>query len=457
MKKKQPLRNPNIEQHLVESVEDELYALRSFATDHWYLVLILLFGIGLFLYAVRPFPPRTVTIATGQPQSAYEDLGKRYQAFFQRNGVELKVVPTNGPLDNVELLAKRGVDAAFSVGGIPVPTDRDIVSLGSIQFEPLWLFYRGAPFVGDDALEFLAPKKLSIGPNGSATRQVVLNMLKEHRLDVARQSNLVESTAQDAAAALRAGRIDGMFLLAGMESTLLAQLLEDPELNLWNFRTAKAIAGRIPHMYAVVYPMGAASLSPVRPVQDVNLLATNTKVLVRDDLHPAIQYLFMMAGRDFHDNTHFYFDRPEGFPVFLDHDVKKSDVAVKYFEHHSTALERTFPFWVASFLDRAWLLLAALVAVVLPLARLVPEYRKLHFRFDVENRYEDIERIEHRLRAAAEPEDVRRAEAAFGKLEQDVAGMWVPTGLREKYYMLVNATEILRTRIAESESKVGSD
>lgn len=449
---REPLRKPNIEHHLFESVEDEVYALRWFLRYHWYLVALLLLGIGLLVYVISPLPPRTVTLAAGEPHSSQDDLGQHYRAFFARHGIELRLVRTNGPVANVGMLAGGEVDAALAISGLPVPADRGIVSLGSVEFEPLWLFYRGEPGPSDDPFAAFAGRTLSIGQVGSGVHEVVRSLVKEHRLEeTARQSRLVEMPSQDAAEALRAGRIDGMFLFADMDSPLLRSLLDDPALNAWDFRTAKAIATRLRHATAVVYPMGASSLNPVRPTADVNLVAMNTKVLVREDLHPAIQYLFMMAASDFYDNTHAHFDRDDGFPDFLDHDVRKSDVATKYIEHHSIALERSFPFWVASFLDRAWLLIAALAAVLLPLARLVPEYRKFHFRSEVEDCYRDIRRIDRQVRLAESQSELERARAEFNAVERVVDGMWVPSGLTDRYYSLVGALDALRARLDRGE------
>jgi TRAP-type uncharacterized transport system substrate-binding protein len=452
MTNRRPLAKPHIEHHLLESVEDEFHALRSFVWHHWYVVLVLLVGIGLLAYVVRPFPPSTVTIATGPPDSSYDDLGEWFAAYFRRNGVSLNLVASKGPVENVDLLASGKVDAAFALGGIPVPNDRGIVSLGSVQFEPLWLLHRDAAAGGGDLFAFLSGKRLAIGLPGSGTRFLVEELLREHRRDALRSVAVTESSEADAAIALRAGRIDAMFVLADTDSPLLAGLLHDPSLHVWNFATARAVAGRMPHVYAVVYPAGASSLSPIRPPQDVELVATNAKVLVRDDLHPAIQYLFLMAASDYYDNNRYAFDRPGGFPAFLDHDVRKSEVAAKYFEHHSTALEATFPYWVTSLLDRVWLLVAAIAAILLPLTKLVPKYRKLHFAMEVEERYADIRAIEAGLLAAASPADLREARTAFDALQRNVAAMWVPTGLTEKYYFLIGAIEPLRARIADAES-----
>jgi uncharacterized protein len=452
---KESLKKPHFEHHIVDSLRDELFALKAFLRFEWYLVLVLLIGVAVFIYEVRPLPPRTVTIATGQPHSTYDDLGAWYQEFFARNGVELKLVPTNGAVDNIRMLAAGEVDAAYSQGGVPVPADRNILSLGSVQFEPMWLFYRGPVYDAGDAGDFLTRKKLSVGAVGSGTRYMVLDLIRQHKLDVAKQTNLVEMTARDSVGALLSGKIDGMFLLAGMQSRELESLLENPEINIWDFKTSRAIAGKIPYAYAVQFPMGAISLNPIRPRQDVDLIATTTTVLVPDSMHPAIQYLFLMAGTAFYRDTHIYFDRPGGFPAFLDNYVRKSDVASKYFQVGSAAFEHTFPFWVASFIDRAWLMLAAILAIVIPLARLVPRYRKFHFESDLSDRYGDLRGIEQRLDRASSAADVEKARQEFEALEREIAGMWVPYGCKESYYFLIGAVESQRAKIGRLRTRFG--
>lgn len=158
-----PLAKPHIEHHLLESVEDEFHALRSFVWHHWYVVLVLLVGIALLAYLGRPFPSSTVTIATGPPDSSQEDLGEWFATYFRRNGVSLNLVASKGPAENVDLLASGKVDAAFALGGIPVPKGRGIVSLGSVQFEPFWLLHRDATAGGGDLFALLSGMRLAIG------------------------------------------------------------------------------------------------------------------------------------------------------------------------------------------------------------------------------------------------------------------------------------------------------
>lgn len=254
-------------------------------------------------------------------------------------------------------------------------------------------------------------------------------------------------TTIESAHALRAGQIDGMFILADMASKQLWSLLEDPTLRILSFKTSHAISSKLSYVDPVVFPRGAVSLNPVRPAADIDLVATNTRIIVDKDMHPAIQYLFMMAGAYFYRNTDVYFKRPGGFPAFLDNDTEKSEVALKYLRSNTSILERTFPFWIASFLDRAWLLVAALFAIAYPLLKMVPRYRNFHFNAAMNDRYIEMRRIELMLDQCKSEADLQALEIAFRELDVQVKEMWVPNNANERYYLMLNGLRLLRDRL----------
>lgn len=451
---KTPIKKPNYEYQWKMSVRDELRALGAFLRFHWQWVLIVSIGLGVFLHEIRPFPPRTITIATGQPNSTYEDIADWYEAYFAEHGVKLIRKQSDGAVQNVETLSAGDVDVAFSQGGIPVPKAANIVSLGSIQYEPLWLFYRGPEFHGPDPLEFLQKKRLSVGAEKSGTRAFVMDLIRQHQLKDEHAQNLVVMNAEDSVKALLDGHIDGMFLLANTESKDLLPLIEQTDIHLWNFSTARAIGSKIPYITAVSLPIGAISLTPIRPAREKELVATTTTILANKNLHPAIQYLFMMASTDFYRHTHVYFPRPGGFPAFTDAGIPRSTVAEKYLTAGPSGFEHILPFWLASFIDRIWLMLAALVAVAYPLIRMVPQYRKFHFKYDLDDRYIDLMRIENAAHDVKSVEAMMPVWDAFNELELRISETWVPSGSKEKFFTFCNAMELLRLRLERIQEKL---
>ena len=442
-----PLKKPNFEYQFYANIKEELFALKSFLRFHWFMALVFVLGVLAFIYIVRPVPPSVVTIATGQPGSTYDSVGQMYQAYFRHHNIELQLVPTNGSVDNNQLISDQKVDAAFSQSGVPIPMPDQVISLGSIEYEPLWFFYRGAPIDADDLPNFLATKRVSVGAEGSGTKYMVLDLLDEHKIRIDNPNNQRVMTTIESAAALRSGQIDGMFILADMASKQLWSLLEDPDLRILSFKSSHAISSKLGYTEPVVFPRGAVTLNPVRPANDIDLVATNTRIIVDKDMHPAIQYLFMMAGAYFYRNTDVYFKRPGGFPAFLDNDTEKSEVALKYLRSNTSILERTFPFWIASFLDRAWLLVAALFAIAYPLLKMLPRYRNFHFNTAMNDRYIEMRRIEEMLDGCASETDLQAVESALANLDLQVKEMWVPTNANERYYLMLNGVRLLRDRL----------
>ena len=56
-------------------------------------------GVALVIGAywwLKPTPPKTVTLATGPGQNAYEEFGKRYQQALKADGIEVILKESEG-------------------------------------------------------------------------------------------------------------------------------------------------------------------------------------------------------------------------------------------------------------------------------------------------------------------------------------------------------------------------
>ena len=142
-----------------------------------------------------PTPPKRLTLATGQPQGAYAEFGRRYAQILKENGVEVRLRPTAGAAENLALLRESDgeVDVAFVQGGADPTLARsdpdaegpdDLVSLGSLFHEPVWIFYRAnsarrlekAPKIS--ALGQLAGWRVNIGAPGSGVPNLMARLME---------------------------------------------------------------------------------------------------------------------------------------------------------------------------------------------------------------------------------------------------------------------------------------
>lgn len=450
-------RSPKVEKYFLLSVRDELLALLMFCRYQWYVVLGLIAVIGLAIYLISPVPPATIRIAAGQPNSTLETIAKRYAGHFREHGLDVELFTTRGAADNLQALRDGKVDVAFSQGGLPIGADEGVVSLGSIGYQPLWFFYTGPVFTGEDFISFLEGKRISVGLPGSGTRPVA-DALLDVMPELSRQRiRLYEMPAGESIRSLLGGEIDGMFLLAGMESGNAQALLARSNIRILNFATADALTRHIDYMESIVLPKGGLELSPPRPANDVHMVATTTTVIARENLHPAVQYLFMRATADFFANDAAYFRRAGGFPAFTEHNIPRSEVAERYLLQGPPALENYVPYWVASFFDRAWFAILALIAVLYPLLRMLPRYRKTSFDIAASYKYAEIFKLTAAIEDRPAPEALARLRDEYQRLEHEVRALWIPKGCHQGYYFLLGALEIAEEKLLQAETGVAPD
>ncbi len=434
---------------------EELLAFWSFLLSNWVFILPGILLVATFLYVVRPMPPRTVTIATGQFHSTADAVGQRYREFFQRHGVDLQLVASKGAEENLTLLAEGKVDAVFSQGGLNLSDGaKEFVSLGSVVYQPLWLFHYQTDNVDPDINRFLAGKRVSINIPGSSTRAMTQPLLEAQGVDLS-APNLLTLSTRESVAALKERKIDGMFLVGAMASKNVQEIAKYPGIQIYNFTLATAYAKRFQYLDPVTLSAGTFNLHPVVPKNDVHMIATTLDILTSDKMHPALQLLFMEATDEFERKRVSYF-APGKFPAYMDTRIPESDVARRFFKEGSPFLWGYVPFWVASLFDEVWFYLLAIGAIVIPVVGFWPSYRKTHAVLSIESCYNELRGIENEMSLARSTSGSIGSDLLYrvDLLKDKVRALWVPTGNRSAYYDLRAAINIVREDIvAEIESR----
>jgi uncharacterized protein len=171
------------------------------------LVVLALTAWGLW-YLAPPPPPRQIVMSTGAPDGAYHAYALRYQAILAEHGMQLVLMPSKGAQENLDRLRQHAddVDVALVQSGLTREAEPGLVSLGSVFYEPVWVFYRDR-----DVLERgsqLAGKKIAIGAPGSGTAELGRSLAASSGLDQP-PTELVELGGLAAAEALASGTVDG--------------------------------------------------------------------------------------------------------------------------------------------------------------------------------------------------------------------------------------------------------
>jgi TRAP transporter TAXI family solute receptor len=404
----------------------------------WIYGLAALLGcVALFVtyQFVDPAPPSRITIATGGSKGAYYAFAERYREILARDGVTLLVLETAGSLENIELLEspEAGVEVAFVQGGTGSYADSDTIkSLASVYYEPLWLFLNKSVTLKQPA--DTVGKRMSIGPKGSGTRALVLELLKDSGIS---DADFVISDLNGAAAvdALQNGALDMMMLVASPESELVQRLLRADGIRLESFARADAYTRRHRYLSKLTLPAGTIDLSENLPSQDIGLLAATANLVADEDLHPALVDLLLQAATEIHGRGGL-FEQPRAFPSphFLVFPL--SEDAQRYFTSGTPFLRRTLPFWAATLIDRLLLMLLPLIAIIIPLMRIMPPLYKWRVRRRAYKWYKELRKLERKIQRGVHDDDVAEFGSELDRIESEVKKVKIPLAYAEELYQL---------------------
>jgi TRAP-type uncharacterized transport system substrate-binding protein len=442
--------------HLQEGVHEELHAWSALLREEWPWVLLFLSGFALLLLLTRPFPPSRVYLAAGQPGSSYSMLGQRFAEYFAQHGVKLELVATSGSMESLRALADKNskVNAGFLLGGSARKGEfPNLVSLGSIQYSPLWLFHREPDIKSEDPLAHFSGKRIAIGAQGSGTHDLLEKIIALRGMSLSKGTgNYVELSHAEAATRLVDGEIDAMCIVDSIDSPIVQKLLATPGVHVFNFGLVPAYAKKLPILDMVTIPRGSLNLQTIDPKEDIRMIASTTTLLVESDTHPAIQLLFLMAADHISDDRNQFFAKPEFFPAYLDHSVPLSPVAKRFYDSGPPALAHLLPLWLASYVDRMWLL--AVIAIAYPLYRAVPSYRRFRSELLITGAYEELKALETAIERAEGHETLHALIVELGLLESEIAGTWISADHMSSFYGLKSAVNMVRQRAGARQEQV---
>jgi TRAP-type uncharacterized transport system substrate-binding protein len=398
---------------------------------------------GIWMHLVVQLPPARIIMATGSPNLAYYSFGQSYAEALKREGVDIEVQATRGSVDNLNRLhnpdPKKRASVALIQGGIINSTSdtSDLESLGTVFYEPLWLFRRRAAAAGatasstaasrataaaaaanqraqanafrntvrteakacrrsrhgpgrhieqqpapQDGLGSLRGKTIAVGPNGSGIQPLACELLRRHGITW-RFATIKPLATPEAVAAVLDGAIDAVFLVASWDAPDVQRLLRDDRVELVSYPQADAYTDFYPYLHKVVLHRGAGDLANDRPRTDVTLIAARASLIIRKDLHPAIQYLLLNAARKIHAKQN-VLQAANEFPSAEAGNPPLSGAAQQFYRpgvpyYINNFLKSYFPLWVAEPVNQ---LLIPVLIVVGMLGVLTPFIRPVPFVFN---------------------------------------------------------------------------
>ncbi|MBV8032174.1 MAG: C4-dicarboxylate ABC transporter substrate-binding protein [Betaproteobacteria bacterium] len=442
-------------------VRETLVSLRDLLATWGPLFLITLAALVLAYWWLKPEPPRHAVLGVGAT-GAYKEFGERYAQELARHGIRLELRPSAGSCENLRLLKdpKERVDFGFVLGGScdnerTVDEDKGqlaLYSLGSLFYEPVWIFYRAekAKALGKEGvlsnLSQLKGWKVNVGVRGYGSAGLMSKLLAANLLerDEVQRSFLED---QDAVVALLGGQLDAMVLVTAPESQFAQLLIQTPGVKLFEFKSGEAYARRYPFMTPLALPRGVADLSRDVPPRDLELVAATTSLVAREGTHPALVQLMVQAAAHIHSGAN-WIARAGEFPTPAHSEFPLAAEAERFYKNGPPLLQRYLPFWLANLVDRMWVALFSIVAVLIPLSRIVPPLYQLRVRSRIFRWYRQLRQIEDD--AGQKGADRAELMASLSRLDAKASRIAVPLAYTDELYALRQHIDLVRERLGKA-------
>jgi TRAP-type uncharacterized transport system substrate-binding protein len=412
-------------------------------------VLVCAVLVWAALHFVKSAPPHTLTLSSGPKGSSFETIAQRYSQILARNGIQLKVLPSEGSLDNLNRIAdpKSHIDIALVQSGLTTSADTDdLESLGGVFYQPLLIFYRSPkPLL---RLSELSSQHIAIGPEGSGTRFLALALLKANEIEPNGSTQLSDLEGEEARTALLHRRVDAVFLTGDSASpATIREMLHTDGIRLFDFSQANAYVRRFPYLSKLNVPAGAFDLGENLPPTDISLLAPTVELVAHSNLHPALCDLLIEAATQVHGHAS-VLQTAGQFPNPSIHTFPISSEAARYYKSGDRSfIYRYLPFWLASLLSRLLVVIVPLFVVIVPSLRYAPLLYRWRINSRIHRRYGELMELERQTLGPLSDEQRAELLKQLEVIEKSVISRRMPGSHAEQVYVLREHIDFVRKRL----------
>jgi TRAP-type uncharacterized transport system substrate-binding protein len=414
-------------------------------------------GIIAILYALvvglRLIPPEHLRMAAGSKGSAYYQIAKQYQGILAKDGIRLDIVETAGSQDNRNLMddPESGLDIALIQGGI-TSSNTKLNAIAAVFPEPLLAFARLDASLEGNPYSWTG-KRVALGAEGSGTRAVV------KQLATLTGAPILSTRADDpdsfmggkaASQALLNGRLDLAFFVAPLTAPYLQDLYDSNAIQLLPIDHGRAIASQLPEAHYVDLFSGALRYQPPYPLEAVPLVALVTKLVARDDLHPALVNRLVHVIKAVHGKrVTLVMSAP--FPNTSALDMPADVYASKLLREGFNPLEKTLPYWIVAQINRFALLLLPVIFLLLPLFKILPALLAWRMQSRVYRYYDRLHEIDMllsgRQKTGLAGDERKNLGRELDEIEASLRSESLPLKYRESAYTAVQHIQLVRSRL----------
>ena len=434
---------------------DEIKAIKEEIKESKFLTAAFLAAVvGLVIY-LKPFPDRHIYFLTGYPGADWTVLAESAATILKKNGLELSIVHTNGALENAMRLddpsdeANAGFTYGLALDGSEV---EGIYSLGSVSYDPVWILYDKNRLGEIKTLPELARLKVALGPVQSGSYRIAKKIFDVANIKVENNPHFSSDSIINNQTKLKNGEVDAMVVVSTNLDRITKELLLTPNIAVFDFKNASAYAKQVNSFVTLTLPADSLNVPNHSPKTDITLLATTSSLVVKRSMHPDLQLALLMSARDANRNSpNLFFAKRDEFPAYRDPLIPISPVAEHFYNYGPPYAVKYLPYWLAGFIDRAWILLLTILAVFYPLSKLNIHFRKFRFNLKEIPHYKELLEMEKRLQngALSEAENAEMLKR-LDEINSHAIHGDIPISEEAAYFNFLNAIFLLKVKIQSS-------
>jgi len=418
--------------------------------------VLLVTAVWAAAHFLEPAPPLHIVLASGLEDGLLHQYAQRYKEILARHGVQVEERITVGPGENLKLLEDphSGVDVGFVQGGLATfPQDNDIEMLASLYYVAMWIIYRDTEtptYISD-----LRGRRIAVGVKGSGAFVLSETLFKLNHV-TSDNTTIVSLSNSAALIALKAGEVDAAVFVDGAEAKTVWFALNEPNLKLFSFGHADAYARLLPYIVKLTLPPGVINLARNIPEKEVALIATKEMLAARNDLHPALIGLLIDAAKEIHGGQALLRKSGE-FPGTARVDLPVSSHADEHSRFGSPFLYKYLPFWVAALVERAFIIVLPIAAVVFPVVHFLPQFLRWRWRSRIYRWYRELALLEREVATHRGELPSERWLRDLDRIERSVARINTPAGYASEAYTLRQHIDFVRDAVMARANSVPTE
>jgi len=410
------------------------------------ITLIIAFACFVAYKFIDPAPPRHIVIATGVSSPNYNAFARIYQVLLQKEGIQVDIKNSTGDIENIQALKdpNGGVDFAFIQDGVARSEGAGTLqSLGSLYYEPAWIICRCDSEIRH--LHQLKGKRIAIGAVGDGTNVMAKALLHASGIS-STNTRLISIDGETAANQLIHKKIDAMIIVDSPESDLIKRVLSNQYIRLISLDDAEAFSRIHPYLHHLVLPEGAIDIGRNIPAQNIHLVAPSAMLVTRESTHPALIYLMMKIISQVHNESSIFNSRGT-FPSAHTSDFPLGTQAANFYKSGLPVLDKYLPFWVSTFISRSIIIIVPLLAIIIPLSKIVPKAFDWVIRRKLLKYYAEMRYLEKLLKENSPVQNKGFFLERLNEIESRVKALKIPITYSQDLYNLRSHIDLVRSTL----------